>query len=101
MTSFVIRRPVLTAALGLLLIAAGVLAVLVYFGRHPPDRVRVFVEHLPPEVRFLSLASSKDDKVVSMDWSPHDELGFPFEMSPASCSWSYVEGKSRINWNAY
>jgi hypothetical protein len=87
----------------LLAVAALAGAVGVYGVFYPPDRVRVFVEHLPAGTRFVCLVASGDDGSQCLDWSPSNELGIPFAMHPAKCVWSYTRESdpSRLDWDAY
>ena len=78
-------------------------AVCAYRLFSPPDRVRVFVDHLPAGAKFVCLVASGADGDRCLDWSPSNELGVPFEVHPAKCGWSYrsESDSPRLNWDAY
>ena len=90
--------------IGLLAICAlcGGLGLPVYQAFDPPHRVRIFVEHIPVGVEFLSLVASADGEIVNLDWSPNSELQMPFTMHPAHCVWSSQDPSNpKVDWHAY
>lgn len=72
----------------LMLLVIGSCGLLGFTTCNPRDRVRVFVENIPPDTRFLSLAAKSDRGVECMEWSP-EHLWSKLKMHPKDCIWSY------------
>ncbi|HEY1191072.1 MAG TPA: hypothetical protein VGE74_25790 [Gemmata sp.] len=63
----------------------------------------MLVAHLPADTRFVCLVASGADGARCLDLSPSNELGIPFAMHPAKCTWSYRwdRDSERSDWAAY
>lgn len=72
------RRRIVWPVLALLtILVIGGCGLLGFTTCNPPDRVKVFVENIPPNTRFLSIAADSPEGPVSLNWlwtyfGPHE-----------------------------